>query len=84
MQSVFYEACRQLDVPAHEGQLLTKEGIALNLYTPVLEAVRCYYQPLLIAAATPSEIRERVVQPKQEDEREAGKRSRHASPPPPP
>eukprot|EP00969_Alexandrium_andersonii_P031798 1389864-Alexandrium_andersonii.AAC.1 len=60
MQSVFYEACRQLDVPAHEWQLLTKEGIAVNLYTPVLEAVRRYNQPLLVAAATPSEIRERV------------------------
>eukprot|EP00969_Alexandrium_andersonii_P121899 5389414-Alexandrium_andersonii.AAC.1 len=59
-------------------------GIAVGIYTPVLEGVRRYNQPLLVAAATPSEIRERVVQPKQEDDREAGKRSRHASPPPTP
>eukprot|EP00969_Alexandrium_andersonii_P038984 1709402-Alexandrium_andersonii.AAC.1 len=66
MESVYFEACRLLDVPAYKWQLLTRDGTGLDKYIPVLEAYCRYRRPLLLAAATPTVTRGRHTQPKQE------------------
>eukprot|EP00969_Alexandrium_andersonii_P262793 11616458-Alexandrium_andersonii.AAC.1 len=52
MESVFYDARRLLDVPAHTRMLLSNEGRRINLEYPVMAGLSTFKQPLLIAAET--------------------------------
>eukprot|EP00969_Alexandrium_andersonii_P281979 12465430-Alexandrium_andersonii.AAC.1 len=50
MESVLYEACRLLDIPAPTRVLLPNEGQRISLDYPVMAGLVAYKQPLLVAA----------------------------------
>eukprot|EP00969_Alexandrium_andersonii_P246003 10871395-Alexandrium_andersonii.AAC.1 len=76
MESVLFEACRLLDVPAQDWQMLSREGSVVPVYTPVLEAYCRFRQPLLLAAAAPTVKAEGPTQRIKEEDQAADKRSR--------
>eukprot|EP00969_Alexandrium_andersonii_P303625 13422630-Alexandrium_andersonii.AAC.1 len=84
MESVYFEACRLLDVPAHDWQLVTRDGTAVRLYTPVLEAHCRLRQPLLLTAATPTVKADRRAPDAKDEDGRVGARTRLVSPPSPP